>query len=641
MMSKRKLPEVTTVDFETKPIEAAPDYPPVPVGVSIWLPGDRKGKYYAWGHPTENNCTKGDAQRALANVWKSRTGILCHHAKFDLCVAAEHMGLPFPGWERVHDTVFLLFLRDPYSKSLKLKEAAHEILGMAPEEQDAIREWAIAAKLMPKSRKEAGEFISQAPGGLVGKYANGDTERTRKLFAKCWPEVMDRGMSVAYDRERRLLPVLMENERDGVRTNLESLLADAKRFGSVADAEKFGTREMFEGGASDQCDALIRRLLKKPSLNVDSDTELAQALMSSGKAKEEDFFLTAKGRISTAKDSILNAVHDPKVLSLLQYRARLSTAKNTFLLPWLRESIAAKGRVRPSWNQVRGVFGGTDAGAKTGRLSASRFMNVPKPFLEGKKFTHPEWSKLPHLPEVRRYLLPEKGHVWGKRDYMQQELRVLGHFEDGVLLQAYADDPTLDVHSLAVELMKTFGIVTTRDAMKTIGFALLYGMGLGELAIRLGVSIGEAKQLKKAYLSMFPGLKNLDDELKALGRAGLSMQTWGGREYYVEPPAWSDKFNRMQSFEYKLLNFLIQGSSADCTKEAVIRYHDEKKDGLFRVTVHDELNISAPVKAIKQEMLLLRRVMASVEFDVCMLSDGATGPNWGELTKLKEPAYAG
>ena len=92
----------------------------------------------------------------------------------------------------------------------------------------------------------------------------------------------------------------------------------------------------------------------------------------------------------------------------------------------------------------------------------------------------------------------------------------------------------------------------------------------------------------------------------------------------------------MQTFEYKLLNYLIQGSAADCTKEAIIRYDAVRQESRFLVTVHDEINISAPAKAIKKEMALLREAMQSVEFDVPMLSDGKTGPRWSSLTKFEE-----
>ena len=59
-----KTPKPVTVDFETKKIQGRPAYPPEPVGVAIKLPG-KKSKYYSWGHPTKNNCTKGQAVAAL------------------------------------------------------------------------------------------------------------------------------------------------------------------------------------------------------------------------------------------------------------------------------------------------------------------------------------------------------------------------------------------------------------------------------------------------------------------------------------------------------------------------------------------------------------------------------------------------
>jgi DNA polymerase-1 len=304
--------------------------------------------------------------------------------------------------------------------------------------------------------------------------------------------------------------------------------------------------------------------------------------------------------------------------------------------------VATGGRIHPSWNQVRmaGNFG--DAGARTGRMSASRFMNVPKPFEEEEgKFEMPRFKglALPELPLVRLYCLPDKGEMWGKRDYSQQELRVLAHFEDGMLMSEYLENPTMDVHQFAADMIvRQYNLPVKRKHTKTIGFGLLYGMGLGALAERMGVDMETARKIKTAYMNIFPGLKDIQDELKARAQAGLPLRTWGGREYYVEEPRFMKERNRVVTFEYKLLNYLIQGSSADCTKEAIIRYDSVRKDGKFRVTVHDEVNISAPMKAMKSEMKLLREAMASVEFDVPMLSDGKVGRSWGQLQEFKEAA---
>ena len=133
-----KLPAVTVIDFETRPIAPRPDYPPVPVGFSIQHPGERKSRYYAYGHPTKNNCNKGDAQRVLRLAWKSGA-LLFQNGKFDVDVAETHLGCPrLTDPLLMHDTMFLLFLSDPHAISLSLKPAAERILGMAPTEQQAV-----------------------------------------------------------------------------------------------------------------------------------------------------------------------------------------------------------------------------------------------------------------------------------------------------------------------------------------------------------------------------------------------------------------------------------------------------------------------------------------------------------------------
>jgi DNA polymerase I-like protein with 3'-5' exonuclease and polymerase domains len=646
----RKAERVAVVDFETRPVGGyRPDqYPPKPVGVSIRLPGEKKQRYWAFGHPTENNCTEAQAKAALSDVWKSGAPVAFHHGKFDQDVAEKHWGLSLLPPERYHDTVFLLALSDPYSPDLKLKSAAHRLLGLPPDERDAIREWAIAQKLMPRNKKEAGEFIHLAPGKLVGEYADGDVLRTAKLFDLLHKRVCEDGMGEAYLRERRLMPVILRNEREGVRADLGLLRAESLKYGGAKDAEKYSDLGDLSGGAQDVVDAWIRKALRSKNLNVDSDVDLADALVKAKKADEGLFLLTPGGKRSTSKDSLIGAVTDPKVLGALQYRSRLGTAKGTFLLPWLREAEHTDGIVHPSWNQVRQYGFGGDAGAKTGRLSASRFMNVPKPFVERigatGKYKHPDHIPgLPELPAVRAYLLPDKGELWLKRDYAQQELRVLGHFEDGVLMENYLSNPKLDVHQLAAEMVcEMLGIPLApdmRDKMKTIGFGLLYGMGLGSLAERMDVDVATAKRLKGAYLAIFPGLADLQADLTLRGKTGLPLRTWGGRVYYAEEPKYSEKFGRVQSFEYRLLNYLIQGSSADCTKEALIRYDAARKHGRFLITVHDEINISVPKKALKQEAQILREVMASVEFDVPMLSDAKFGESWASLQKLEEPSW--
>jgi DNA polymerase I-like protein with 3'-5' exonuclease and polymerase domains len=120
-------------------------------------------------------------------------------------------------------------------------------------------------------------------------------------------------------------------------------------------------------------------------------------------------------------------------------------------------------------------------------------------------------------------------------------------------------------------------------------------------------------------------------DMKLRARNKEPIRTWGGREYYCEEPRLVD--GRIREFDYKLVNVLIQGSAADCTKEALIRYHAIKHhDAKIVLNVHDQITASVPKKIMKTEMEVLRRTMESVEFDVPILSEGAvSSTNWDEL----------
>ena len=609
------------IDFETEGIEKRPEYPPRPVGFSVKGAGDRKSKYYAWGHPTGNNCSFTDAKRIFANYWKSGD-LLFHNAKFDVDVATTHMGVkPLP-WNNYHDTIYLAFLNDPHASSFGLKPQAETVLEMPSDERDLLMEWIVAN--VPEARQKPsswGKYICRAPGDMVGKYADGDVLRTDKLFKKLHPKIRAAGMLEAYDRERRLMPILLQNEREGVRLDMRRLAADIKIYeAALAKVEVW-----------------ILKKLKTPGLNLDSNEELADAIQRAD--PKATFLLTEKGHRSVSKESLQQAVKNPQLFLALGYRSRLTTCLGTFMKPWLEIGERTGGTLHPNWSQTRQSKTEKDSkGARTGRLICAEpnLLNLSKDF-EGRNdgYTHPVFLDVPTLPLVRVYLLPDVGGVWCHRDYNQQELRILGHFEDGTLCRQYNEDPKLDVHDFVKdEILRILGIATERRQTKIMNFGMIYGMGVGKLADGMKVPVDEAKKLKNAQRAALPDLGDLEKSIKKRGQAGEAIRTWGGRLYYTEPAKVMN--GRLVSFEYKLLNYLIQGSAADCTKEAVIRYHDVRKDGRFLVTVYDEINNSAPKKAYKQEMALMQEVMQSIEFDVPMLSDGKTGPSWGELSK-----YAG
>ena len=614
------------LDFESFPIRKRPHYPPVPVGLAIKWPG-RKPQYLAWGHPLGGNThTWEDARKALAEVWDSDHDVLFHHAKFDLCVAYEHFGLPSLPWNRVHDTMYLLFLDDPRAQTFSLKPSAERLLGEPPSERNAVEGWLLKNQPIPgikmspakKSEHYVGAYIAYAPVSLVGPYAIGDVTRTARLFRKLYGSIKKRGMGEAYDRERRLLPVILAMEQEGLRVDLPRLASWTEKY----------TKAMGD------VDRWLCKKTRTTETNWDSAQELIDALLSATLADAGKLGLTPSGKVATNKEAIERGITDAKVKAVLNYRARLAFSLRTFMRPWLEVARETGGTIYTTWHTTRT----DDNGARTGRQSSTpNFQNLSKEpapiFAHEEKGLPPSPIKLPPLPFVRDLIVPYRpGHVLIDRDFSQQELRILGHYEGDVLLKAYLDNPWLDIHDLAQKLVnKMLGTDYKRKAIKTLGFGIVYGMGSGELAKRLKITVDQARELTEAYKGLaFPGLKVLNAQLKQRAACNEPIRTWGGRVYFCEPPRIIDGQER--NYAYRLLNILIQGSAADCTKEAMIRFFEKRRpDWAMYLTAHDELLVSCPKKDVHRCMRAVRKSMESVQFKVPMLSDGKTGKTWGSL----------
>jgi len=629
------------LDFETHAIAGRPAYPPEPVGLAVWdMAAPVSEAYYlAWGHPTGNNATPNDALRVLCEAWTSGRPLLFHHAKFDTAICYEKLGLPRLPWDRVHDTMFLAYLYDPHARRLDLKGLAEDLLGDPPEERDEVHDWIWAHRAQLRetyglniaSRSGLGAFLAYTPGELCGRYAIGDVTRTGRLFEALWPAVLADGMRGAYDRERQLLPILMENEERGIRVDLAGLEADLELYGE----------------AFDYAEDWLRSTLKASGLNFDADQDVANVLLQRGLVVEADFPRTAPtkahphGQLSMAKDALKPEMFsDPRIASALGYRNRLATCLKMFMRPWAEQASKRGGIISPNWNQTRGAERG---GTRTGRPSTSdpNLLNISKDF-EGRSdgYLHPDFfpDDFPHLPLCRKYLLPDDGHCWLHRDFSGQEVRIFAHYESGELNRAYNDNPNLDPHAwVSEEIVKATGFELERTRTKNVTFSRLYGGGLDAILrqARCG-SRAEAKQISDAHDAGLPGRKILVDEIKKLAARRIPIRTWGGRLYMPEPPGKDGR-----SKDYKLINYLCQGGAADYTKQSIIDWYnhpDRDPDARFLVTVYDENNITAPDEIRVQQMAVLRETMEVRRgLTVPMLSDAKWGYAWGALTK-GEPA---
>ena len=603
---------IEPVDFETYGIEQRPKYPPEPVGVALKIDG--KDEYLAWGHPENNNIKKGEAKKILVKKYKEIIPVF-HNSEFDIDVGSTHLGLPMP--KEFHDTLFLAYLYDPRSVTLSLKPLADMHLDLPAEEQDELKAWILNniegahdSKTSKYPHLYWGGLMHLAPVEIVGRYAKGDILRTEGLFNFYMPYIAEHGMLEAYEREKQVMPIFMDMSKKGIRVNKTKLVKDKKQFEKeIAGYEK----------------KIIKRLKAPKDILITSGVQLANAMDEAGVV--DHWFKTAKGNRSTARDNLVLGCNDKKLLDLLKMHSTLSKYVSTFIKNW----ITPDGRIYPNFNQVRTPDEhGKVFGTRTGRPSSNNpnFLNVPRN-VEDKR-----------LPNLRDYILPDVGCSLLLRDYSQQEFRILGHYEQGALFKAYNDEPTTDAHKLLQLLI--FEIMHRwfeRHPVKTVNFGKIYGMGKPAVAKKTGGTLIEAADLIKAHAKAFPDVINLDKAIKKHAKAGNPIYTWGGREYYVEEDSVIQ--GRKRTWEYKMLNYLIQGSAADVTKEAMIRVaialsKMKLKNCRIVLQVYDEIVVNVIKGKEKEAMIEIRDAMESINLDVPLLSDGKIGKvSWGGAKKVK------
>ena len=221
------------LDFETEAIGPRPhEYPPKPVGLAVL---DRTNQfqsgYFSFAHDSNNNTTFEAVHQMLTDMWKSGRSVCFHNAMFDLAVIYEKFDLPFIEPERLHDTLVLAFLHDPYARSLSLKELCKEWLNVQPEERDELFDWlTMHIEAVRKKPKSAGAYIARGPADLVGKYAEADVRLTAGLYD--FTHEVRSTMPRAYLREIELMPVLLENSKLGIRVDVDGMKACLEKAGA-------------------------------------------------------------------------------------------------------------------------------------------------------------------------------------------------------------------------------------------------------------------------------------------------------------------------------------------------------------------------------------------------------------------------
>lgn len=626
--------DIVAIDFETEGIVVGASCPPKPIGVAI-KEGDGEPYYMSFGHvstPEYRDFSAVDqrisfevVKKRLKEIVESGAELLFHNAKFDLRVMKHYFGIEVKDYRRIHDTMLLLFLYDPNQKRLGLKESAERLLGINPDEKEELQQFMLdnqetmGVKISSNEDKENYymRMLKYSPPEIVGKYACNDVEITYKLFEVLHPAIL--GMEEAYDRERELLLNLMSIEEVGVKINVRALRTEIN----------------LQSPFLVLADEWVKCRLGNLEINLNSTKQVCAALIQQDLIDVDKAHRTKTDKISVGADSLKECIKNKEFLAMFIYRTRLINCLNTFMIPWEKMASKNSGKLHTTWHQTACSVdaSGKKRGARTGRLSSSpNFQNQPKQYKPLFLHENPENKDLPicpvgyvrPMPIMRSFITPRfNGHTLIDLDYSQQEIRIMAHFEDGTLLKSYKEDPNMDVHKLAIKLLKeNLGKEVTRGTIKIIVFSILYGKGPKRLSKELKCSLVEAETLVHAYYSIFPGVRSINKGLKEKAAKGLTFKTLGGRVMKCEPPV-RNKKGELCDLSYKMINTLIQGSAGDATKMAINNYMRNKPENHhLLLTVHDEILCSVPKDEVALGYKILKEAMESVPCDVLLLAEG-------------------
>ncbi len=307
--------------------------------------------------------------------------------------------------------------------------------------------------------------------------------------------------------------------------------------------------------------AFIRETTDEPEFNPASPIQM-QALMK--KLNIPPVKMTPptkkhpKGQPSWKRENLLQVRHlHPAPLAIAKYNA----------LKYQRSNIVERCLVAREAGNREVHFDYKNWGTVTGRLS-SNAQQMPDGWLQYReaeafgddvlKWVVEEDNPAEREFSVRRLFEPREGKVIFKADYSQIEMFVLGFYLQDKTFLKWLDSE--DVHAAAA--MDVWGVTKDhpqfkayRKKGKEFNFSVVYGIGLYTLSQRLGCTKAEAAAMKKEYFLKAPGYPRFMRKLrKILDEHGFAKNIYG-REYEVDP-----------ELTYKLVNYLVQGSSGDFVK---------------------------------------------------------------------------
>jgi DNA polymerase-1 len=511
--------------------------------------------------------------------------VVMQNAKFDMLMLLRH---GFPPIAALDDTMVISYSHEAGLHGHGLDELATLHLGHTPVTYDAVT--GTGRNRIP---------FAAVPIAQATHYAAEDADVALRLWLALHPRLRTSHSLVLYERlERRLIPILLDMERAGIKVD-----ADDLRRMSVDFERRMGVMELD-----------IHKLAGR-SFNLGSAKQLGEVLfdemgMQGGKRMKTG----AWGTDAAVLQGLADQGHELPA-RILEWR-QLAKLKSTY-------ADALVDQINPDTGRVHTSF--AMAIASTGRLSSTdpNLQNIPIRTEEGSR--------------IRRAFIAEPGHVLVSADYSQIELRLLAHVaEIPALRDSFAAGE--DIHARTAS--EVFGIPMagmdpmTRRRAKAINFGIIYGISAFGLGRQLGIAPGEARSYIDAYFARYPGIRDYMNSAREEARIHGYVTSPFGRRIWI--PGIADKNPARRGYaERQAINAPLQGGAADIIKRAMVKLPAAlAAAGLtsrMLLQVHDELLFEAPEAEAASLALIARQVMErAATLSVPLVVETGTGKSWAD-----------
>ena len=562
-------------------------------------------EYFPIGHEGGGNLNKTKVISFLLYIYSKRKKLVFANAMYDVeWLYSLDKRLTLTRDHRIYDVQTIEHLIDENKLKYSLDSLAKFYLRKSKYEVEL--EQAVLYKFGKRAKVK--ENLWRLHANEVSEYAKEDALLTLQIYQKQQERIKREEIESIVDFESRLIPVLFHMRKKGVRVDVD------KAHSLYTELEK----------KQSEVQTMLNRL-GGTEVNVWANASLKEAYDKNSIG----YNYTAKGTPSFTA-SWLETQMDDVSQSILKVR-KLDKIRNTFVKNMIIDK-ASNGRIYCGFNPM---------GTVTGRFSSQY------PNLQQVPARDPELG-----PMIRSLFIPEEDCEWVCADYSQQEPRVLVHYaslkdmDTAIKVQdEFNRNEDTDFHQMVADMASI-----PRKQAKTINLGLFYGMGNKKLAAELGLDSDQAYELFNKYHDKVPFVKELSRQVSHVASTRGYIKTllgrkrrfdmweprdsWGERAYSLsEAHSQYPKQELKRAYTHTAMNALIQGSSADITKSAMIKIYEA---GLLdeidlKLTVHDELDFS--VEPLKQKCFdeSLQIMKTCVDLKVPLKVDVEKGLNWGTI----------